>query len=157
MRGVYRSVARFSNINSARTLVIVQLPAGKEGQVVEAHVTNESNNTSQQLSLQWQKITTLGTPTATTVTPSKMEAGDQAAGFTVKMNVTASEPTYGASDADAQGAMGVPSTYGYHYEPVTPEGRFQLGSAENWGLRLIAPATFPGFDAVIDMMHREIG
>jgi hypothetical protein len=93
--------------------------------------------TNQQLKALWQRITTLGTPTGTTITPTPTEKGDQAAGATVVGNVTASEPTYGSGLT--QGQRGFPSLGGYDPN-FQPETRFYIQPGDTWGLRMLNDA-----------------
>lgn len=153
MRGVYEAVIKISGLNAAKTLVYISAPADKVVEILEAEVTNLSQETNEQLEACLQRVSTLGTPTATTLTPSKKESGDQAAGSTVKGNVTASEPTY--SSNSEMGYQGFASLSGYAFKP-TPEERPIIPGQGTVGLRLItAPAT--AFDAICRVTFREIG
>jgi hypothetical protein len=141
MRGVYTVNYRISALAAARTLCYVTVASGKPVELLSTEVSNESNEVNEQLMACWQRITTLGTPTATTVTPAKHEYGDQAAASTWKANVTASEPTYGAiaqggAIVDALGLKGFPSLGSYLWAPA-PEERPLLASGDSWGLRLV--------------------
>jgi hypothetical protein len=129
MRGCYTNVAQFS-LSAAKTLMYITGPAAENVRVLSARVTNADNETNEQLDVGWRKVSALGTPTATTITPSKHESGDQAAGSTVKANVTAAEPTYGT---EVHARRGVPSIPGYRYEPTERE-ELVIGPAETWGL-----------------------
>ena len=159
MRGVYTANYRISAIAAAKTLVYVTVPSGQVIEIHHTEVSNESNESNEQCVIAWQRITTLGTPTATTITPAKHEKGDQAAASTWKANVTAFEPTYGAiaqgaAIVDVIGLKGFPSLGSYIYAP-TPEERVYFASADNWGLRLINTPT--AFDISIEVTFREIG
>src|SRR5260370_4536837 len=94
MRGVYTGTFKISGLNAQKTMMYLTAPAAKVVEIIAATVTNESNVTNQQFEIQIANITTLGTPTATAVTPTPHEAGDQAPGSTTKANVTASEPAH---------------------------------------------------------------
>lgn len=152
MRGVYRANIKISSLNSARTLLYITGAANKVIEILSAYITNSSNTTNQQLESLWSRVTTLGTPTATTITPTPTEIGDQAAGSTVKGNVTASEPTYSATVNF--GYQGWASLAGYQYAPV-PEERNYISAADTWGLRMLSTPT--AFDAEIECSFREIG
>jgi hypothetical protein len=152
MRGVYEASANISAVSAAKTLLYITAPSGKTVEVLEATVTNPQNETNEQCEFVLQKITTLGTPTATTLTPSKCEQGDQAAGSTVKGNVTASEPTYTANTE--VGREGVPSLSGWRYEPQ-PENRLIIAGGDSWGLRVLnSPAAV---DLIPSLKFREVG
>ncbi len=161
MRGIYRVNYRISAVVAAKTLMYLTAPAAVSVDILAARITNESNETNEQMVAAWQRVTSLGTPTATTVTPAKSEFGDQAAASTVKANVTANEPTYGAiaqgaAIIDVEGLMGFASLSGYFYQP-TPEERLTIKVGETWGLRLIAPAVPLSFDCCIEVVFQERG
>ena len=160
MRGVYTANFRLSSIVSARTLFYITAASNRLVEVYTTEVSNESNETNEQLAICWQKVTSLGTPSATTVTPSKHESGDASPASTYKANVTASEPTYGliaqgAAIVDVIGLQGHPSLSGYRFQP-TPEERFIISGGDTWGLRLlIAPTS--AIDIDVNITVREIG
>jgi hypothetical protein len=159
MRGVYSIPYRISAVNTARTLAYITVASGKPVEILSTEVTNESNETNEQLVCCWQRITTLGTPTATSVTPTKLEPGDGAAAGTYKCNVTASEPTYGSiaqgsAPVDVHGLAGYPSLPGYFFKP-DPEWRPLLASGDSWGLRLLNAPT--ALDLCINVVVREVG
>jgi hypothetical protein len=152
MRGVYTATYRITGLSAARTLMYLKAPADKVLEILSASVTNEGNETNEQLLCTLQRITTEGTPTATAVTPARHEPGDQAAGATVKANVTASEPTY---TADTEiGREGFSSLGGWYFDP-TPEERPIIPGQGLMGLRLIS--TPAAFDGVAKITWREIG
>jgi hypothetical protein len=151
MRGVYSATAKCAGITAAKTLMYLTAPAGKVVEILSCKVGNENNATNYQLQVALTDITTLGTPTATSVTPVAMEPGDQASGCTVKANVTASEPTYG----NVRKQEGVASLVGYRHEPV-PEERIVVGAGASIGVRLITtPGASTDFD--VELNWREIG
>jgi hypothetical protein len=152
MRGVYQASIRISGFTGNKTVIYITAPASKVVEILGASITNESNETNEQFYATFQRITTLGTPTATTLTPSKAEAGDQAAGSTVKGNVTASEPTYTANTEVGIQAAG--SLQGWYYDPI-PEERLYVEPSGNMGLRMLTTVT--AFDAVGTVRFREIG
>src|SRR6185369_14190193 len=94
MRGVYEATYAISSLSAAKTLMYITAPSTACVEILSMEVTNRTNETNEQCEATFQKIGTLGSPTATTVTPAKLEQGDQAAGSTVKGEVTGSEPTY---------------------------------------------------------------
>lgn len=153
MRGVYESGISISGLAAAKTLLYITAASTHVIEVIGSNVGNSGSNvTNQQLKALWQRITTLGTPTATTITPTPTEKGDQASGATVKGNVTASEPTYGSGLT--MGQRGFASLGGY--DPAfLPEERFYIAPSDTWGLRMISSPT--SFDAEVSARHREIG
>jgi len=153
MRGVYSSAISIAGLNAQKTLIYITAPSGRVVEILGSTVGGSGSNvTNQQLKFLWQRITTLGTPTGTTITPTPTEKGDQAAGATVVGNVTASEPTYGAGLVHGQ--RGVPSLGGYDPN-FQPETRFYIQPSDSWGLRLMTTPTV--FDAEVELVHREIG
>jgi len=159
MRGVYTANYRISSVSTAKTLMYLTVASGKPVTILSAKVTNESNETNEQFVCALQRVTTLGLPIATTVTPAKMEYGDQAAACTVKANVTATEPTYGAiaqgaAIVDVVGLVGFPSLSGWFYTP-TPEERITFASGDTWGLRLLNSVT--AADLCVEIVFQEQG
>lgn len=159
MRGVYVASYRIAAHTAAKTLMYLTAPAAAIVEILSARVSNESNETNEQIAACLQRITTLGTPTATTVTAAKTEAGSAAAASTVKANVTASEPTYGAiaqgaDILDVFGLAGQPSLGGWEYVPL-PEERLYIAPSGSVGIRLLAAVT--AFDLDVVLTFREIG
>lgn len=138
---VYTSTIETVSTGAAKTLSTIQNPSDQVCQILEAHVVAPDDDTNEQLDIAFQKITSLGTPTGTAVTPTKHMTGSPAAGVTTTMDITASEPTYGAANVDVIGRQGASSLGGWHYQP--PRGaELTLSPGENWGLRLLtAPGT----------------
>lgn len=157
MRGIYTASYRLSGVTiTARTLMYLTTPSTAVVALLAAHVTNDDNDTNEQMRLALQRITSLGTPTATAVTPAPHESGDQAAGSTVAANITASEPTYGAANVSTYGHAGVPSLHGWHFEPLTDAQQVFVAPATSIGLRLLADlAANTSLD--IEITFREIG
>jgi hypothetical protein len=151
MRGVYTAVAKISSLAAARTLMYLTAPSNKVVELLSASVTNESNATNFQMQCAIANISTLGTPTATSNTPTPHEAGDQAAGSTVKHNVTASEPTYGTTITQE----GAPSLVGWRWEPLSEADRIYVGGGASIGIRMITTPTSSDFD--VRLTFRELG
>lgn len=159
MRGVYTAAYRISGVTTGKTLMYITAPSNKVIEILSASVTNESNETNEQFLCGLQRVTALGTPTATTVTSKPHETGDQAASSTVKANVTGSEPTYPAisGGADIPGAFGLEgasSLGGWYFDP-TPEERLIVPGGETLGLRSVN--TITSTDLVVRLTFREIG
>jgi hypothetical protein len=159
MRGVYTIAYRIASVTTAKTLAYITAASGKPVEILSASVTNENNESNEQLLCAIQRVTTPGTPTATTVTPRKHEQGDQAAAMTVKANVTANEPTYGsiaqgADPVDAFGMEGAPSLNGWVFSPI-PEERVLIASGDTYGLRLVN--NIASADLVVRITVRELG
>src|SRR5262245_8998228 len=138
---VYTSSIETSSINAAKTLSTIQNPNDQVCVILEAHVSAPDDDVNEQLDIAFQKITSLGSPTGTAVTPTKHMTGSPSAGVTTTMDVTASEPTYGAANVDVVGRQGASSLGGWHYTP-TFQNALYMSPSENWGLRLLtAPGT----------------
>lgn len=150
-RGIYRANDT-ATITTSCTLLYITAPSNKIVKVLSAYVTNNSNETNEQLDVYWQLVGTLGTPTATTLTPTKTEQGDQAAGSTVKSFVTASEPTLTANTKYHR--LGVPSIGGWRYEPI--EGKeLVIAGAATWVLFLgAAPSSLV---LAVECEFQEVG
>lgn len=153
MRGVYEATYKISNLAAAKTVLYLTAPASAVVEILGASLTNASNEVNEQIEACLQRIETLGTPTATTLTPAATEAGDQPAASTVQANVTADEPTYAANTV--LGHEGAPSLGGWTYEPGAME-RAIVPPGASIGLRLlVTPAS--AFDAIVRLRFRELG
>jgi hypothetical protein len=150
VRGVYTAATKIAALNAAKTLLYITAPSNKVVEILACTVTQESNATNFQMEIAIANISTLGTPTATTLTPTPHEAGDQAASSTVKANVTASEPTYGTTITQE----GAASLVGYRHEPA-PEERIYVSGNSSAGVRMITTPTSSDFD--VRFTFREIG
>lgn len=119
-------------VTTARTLIYVTAPSNgavliSRGQATQANLTG-----TDQLYAALQRITTLGTPTATSITPKPI-GKHGAALFTAKGNVTASEPTYTADDDD--GLEGYHIRSGWYYKP---DHGLIVEAGASAGLRLLS-------------------
>jgi hypothetical protein len=152
MQGVYTAGIKISSLSAAKTLMYLTAPSTKAVEILGASVTNASNESNEQCEIYLKKIGTLGTPTATTLTPSEHEQSSPAAGSTVKGNVTASEPSY-TSNTEL-GWQGFSSLGGWFYQP-TPEERLTIAASDTWGIYLVNSPT--AFDAIVTLTFREIG
>ena len=151
MRGVYTSTYKISGLTSAKTLMYLSAPAGKIVKLVGLRVGQESNAIGFQASIAIDDISALGTPTATSVTPTPMEPGDQAASSTVKANVTAAEPTYSTRRI----VRAFNSLVGMFWDPVREEEFEYVAAAASIGIRFLTTATSSDFE--IELTHQEIG
>lgn len=153
MRGVYTAQVQALTQTAGKTLIYVTAPATAVVEILSASITDVDNETNEQLEACLQRVSSLGTPTGTALTPSETENGDQAAASTVVGNVTASEPTYGANTQ--HGKEGFPSLGGYRYQPV-PEERILIPPSGTVGLRLLT-STFTSRGLNAQVVFREIG
>src|SRR5271165_4922024 len=84
MRGVYTAEIKLSAFSSTKSAMLIQAPSLKAVEIISAHIGNVGTNvTNQQLAAAISRVTTLGSPAGTAVTPNPEEVGDQAAGSTV--------------------------------------------------------------------------
>lgn len=114
--------------------------------VTAAKVTARSDATNEQIRLVFQRISALGSPTATAVIPRPLGDQDNAAAFSAAIEVTAGEPTY-ASNTEINEDSG-PSVTGWRYNPVVDE-RLEIRGGDSWGLRLLQAATDRDYTVVI--------
>lgn len=151
MRGVYTAYYDISAISTAKTLMLLTAPSTAVLEILGVHVTNLDVETSEQLSIGLHRVTTIGAPTGTSVTPEKHENGDATAAATVLANLTAEPTTYATNPINKQGVNNVA---GYHYDPM-PEERPTVPPSGAIGVRLlVAPAAF---NASVMIVYREIG
>lgn len=154
MRGVYTAAAKLTSLTAAKTLLYLTAPANKIVRILSIDVTGVGSNvTLQNLEFSLDRISTLGTPSATSNTPVPEEAGDQAAGSTVKVNVTASEPTYASTPVDQRGGPNIGPAY--QFSPL-PEERPVVGGGASVGLRVLT-STFASQDLVVQVKFQEEG
>lgn len=152
MRGVYEATIKISSLAAAKTLMHLTAPATAAVEILSASITNCSSETNEQLEATFQRISALGTPTDTDITPVPKEVGDAAADTTVAGNVTGSEPTY--ASGTEMGREGFSSLGGYRFQPV-PEERIVIPPSGSIGLRMLSTPT--AFDALVAVTMREIG
>lgn len=154
MRGVYRANGQVTGLTAGRTLVYVTAPATAAVEILSARVSPVGSNvTNQNLEAALQRVSSLGTPTGTTLTPAKAENGDAAAASTVVGDVTANEPTYAANTQHDR--SGFASLAGYQHAPV-PEERVVIPPSATVGLRLLT-TSFASCDLDYEICFREIG
>ena len=152
--GVYSAEYTLAALAAAKTLMYQTAPADAVCEIMSAHVTNATNETNEQFEVKFHRIATLGTPTGTAVVPGPHHSGSTATGVTMKANITASEPTYGAVNVNEFGLQGAATLGGWHFEPP-PDERPANSPAGNIGLRHMASVT--AFDAKIVWVLNELG
>ncbi len=151
MRGVYTAEATIAGLSTAKTILLLQAPATAVLEILSMKFSNADVEVSEQLSVGVYRVTTLGTPTGTSVTPEKHESGDAASAATCLVNLTVEPTAYSAVAIDHEG---VSNLAGYRYEPI-PEERPSIPPSGAIGLRILAaPASF---NAVVQVVFREIG
>jgi hypothetical protein len=155
MRGVYRASGTISGVTTAKTLLYITTPATAVIEILSASITDQDEDTSEQIYAELNRIATLGTPTATTITPKPTEEGDAASACTAKLNVTASEPTYDASGDSIKSGGNNKLGGGWEYTPL-PEERNIIKPSDTVGLRLI-DAIANSTDLTAEIIYREMG
>jgi len=158
MRGVYTAAYQITGVTTSKTLMYLTAPSTAVVEILSAKVTDANVTTAEQLDIGIAKIATLGTPTATTLTPKPIEAGSSSAGSTVKGNVTASEPTYevdGSSIALFIDHQGASNMAGYYYDPL-PEERPIVSPSASIGIKLLAVPS-NSYTLNVVLTFREIG
>lgn len=151
MRGVYTAYIDITGISTNKTLMLIQSPSTAVVEIIGIHVTNLDVETSEQLSIGLFKVSTLGSPSGTSVTPEKHETGDAAAAATLTGNLSAEPTTYATNPIDKQG---VNNLAGYHYDPI-PEERPIVAPSGAMGVRLLVSPT--SFNCSVMVVFREIG
>ena len=153
MQGVYTASYDISAV-TARTLMYITAASTCVVKILKAVVTMRSDAAGEQVACGFQRVTTLGTPTATTVTPVAHENASATAASTVRGNVTASEPTYNTSSTfDKQG---ITNTLGFLHAPVEEEDFIYIPPSATVGLKFLEAATTAP-DVTVTITFRELG
>ena len=155
MRGVYTAEDAMATITTAKTVMYLTNAADMTLEIMSAWISNIDNDTNEQCEAALWRIQTIGTPTATSVTPTKMEKGDVASSVTAGANVTASEPTYFTAPDLSVGLAGFALLAGWKYQPV-PEERMLVSPSESIGLRLLSNIS-SATELAVGIMFREMG
>ena len=140
-------------VTSAQTLLYLTAPSTMCGRIRYASAVIADVDTNEQTYCTLQRITTLGTPTGTTVVPAKTSPGDAASSFTCKADITAAEPSYTADTEVGHEAN--PSLSGWRFQPLRPEEYMDIAPSASVGVRLrgaIASST-----VVVRVVFEEIG
>lgn len=132
---VYTATMKTSSGTGPKTFAYITTPSTMVAKILSAAVVAPDDDVNEQMDISIHKITSLGTPTATTITPTKHENGDAAAASTVKMDVTGSEPTYDSANTNVVGREGAPSLGGWRYQPSKGE-ELVIPPSTSWGIRL---------------------
>lgn len=154
MRGVFRLVDTIGSVTTAKTLLYITSPSNAVVEILGAKVTCQNEDTSEQIMIELNRISSLGTPTATTIVPKVSEEGASAFGGVCKSNVTAGEPTYDDESA-AMASGGANKLAGFDYSPL-PEERPILSPNDSVGLRLLNTID-NSCDLTAELLFREIG
>jgi hypothetical protein len=163
MKGIFTiplKIAATTGAATGITFIYVTAPSHSVLEIQTSIVGPDANDTSEQIVLAWNHISTLGTPAGgTALTNANVFATEGAADptFTGKINPSSEPTTY---DRDTGGvALGqfglepVPSVGGYRRYDI--ENRVIVAPGESMGLRLLGTITSMSFQGHVDI--REIG
>lgn len=157
MRGVYTAEIKLTAWAGTKSMILIEAPSLKAVELISAHIGCVGTNvTNQQLEAKISRVTTLGSPTGTAITPTPEEIGDKAADSTVLSvaNTNGTDVTTISATASLD-HQGFASLAGYQYAPV-PEERGLIPPAGNAVLYLpVAPGV--ASDMVVQVKFREIG
>jgi hypothetical protein len=134
--GVYRAGGSIAAVTTAKTLIYLTTPATAIIEIIRASITCENEDTSEQIVAELNRITTLLTPTATSITPKPTAEGMAAAATTAFLNVTAGESTYDTTGTAEIAKHGANKLAGWEYVPLLEE-RPIIKPSDNVGLRLL--------------------
>jgi len=155
MRGVYTVRQQIASLSTAKTVLLGTVPSSCVVEILEAYLTNANQSTLEQLDIGLFLVTTLGTPTGTTISAGNVQKTEGGSPNTVVtwLGDLTGEPT--AYDANPLHVEGVINVGGYRYEPV-PEARRWIGVSKSFGLRiLVNPVN--SFKAECVITYREVG
>lgn len=149
MRGLFNASFAIAGLTTAKTLGYLTTPSSKSIEIVRIEIENGSNETNEQIAVSLKKVSSLGTPTGTTLTPAKTTDGDQSAGTAGKYDVTANEPTY----SDVLIRYGFGTLYGLEKDlSMTP---IEVPPSTTVGITLDANCS--AFDCRVNVWFKEHG
>ena len=155
MRGVYTAELKTASLASAKPLILLTAATNKPLEIISAHAGNTGSNvTNQQVELAIARVTTLGSPTGTAITPNPEEVNDQASSATVTgiADANGTDVTTKGVKLDHQGCS---SLAGYQFAPVPEERPLVAGGASVVFYFVAAPGV--AYDCVYQIKYREIG
>lgn len=151
MRGMYTANYTITGLSSSKTVMLIQSPSTAVLEIYSVILSNLDSETSEQWSIGLYRVTTYGSPTGTSVTPTKNEILDSSSIATVLANLTVEPTVYSSIALDKQG---VNNLSGYRFDPI-PEQRPIIGPSIGFGVRVLT--TPASFNASITVAYREIG
>jgi hypothetical protein len=152
MKGVYTASIEITALAAAKTLLLLTAPTSAVIEILACAVTNETNPTSEQMTISLQKITTLGSPVGTAANVAKAEDGSSTTAATITGNLTTEPTTYATPPIYKQGQSNL---VGCHYDPI-PEERPIVSPSASIGLRLLYTPSI-AFTCMVTITYREIG
>lgn len=151
MRGVYTAEIVISSLSTAKTILYLQAPSTACLEILSVSTSNLTSETSEQLSIGLYNVTTIGSPSGTSITPEKHENLDAAASCTAAGDLSVEPSAYSSKGIDVQG---INNLSGYRYDPM-PEERPIVGPSRAIGVRMLTAPT--SFDCRVQVVFREIG
>lgn len=156
MRGVYTVEIKVSALATTKSGILLINVSTKVLEILSAHIGDVGSNvTNQQLEAQLARVSSVGSPAGTGLTPNPEEPGDQASALVATTNVLGGLTTDVTTKAVNVDHQGFASLAGYQFAPlpeerpiVAPSGAICLGL-------VVAPGV--AFDAVFQLKYREIG
>jgi len=156
MRGVYIVRQAISSLAAAKTVLLGTSPSTCVLELLEAYLTQRGQQTGEQVGIGLFLVTTLGSPTGTSITASnvqKTEQGTSNTGVTWLGDLTAEPTTYNANPLSVEGVWNIA---GYRFEPA-PEGRIIIPPSTSFGLRLLDTPSNAWTKAEALIKYREVG
>ena len=153
MGRIYTTGIAIAGADAQQTLWYVTAPSDGMIAIRSFFVGNSSNETNEQNQVTLQRITTIGSPTATALVAAKHENGQPTASGTYVGDVTASEPSYTANTTI--GTIAFATLAGALWEPVERDEWMWVDPDESVGLRLTTTAT--AFDCYVRVVTMEVG
>ena len=148
----YEAVYPCVTVTAAQTLMYLTAPSTMCGRITYASIAIADVDTNEQTYACIDRISSLGTPTGTSVTPSKTSNGDSASSFTCKADITGSEPTYAATPV---GQEAFPSISGWRFQPLTENEYIEIKPSESVGVKLLG--AIASSTVTVRIVFQEIG
>ena len=146
---LYTAVVASSSHSTATTLIQITTPADLISRVERAWISQDSQDTSEQLTARIGRISSTGA--GATNTPTPHQVGDSAATATV-LNGCTTQPTYGNIFVD----KGWNVLSGFEWVPVSDDDQIVISPSSHAGMALTS-APDAAISLSYGMTFREIG
>lgn len=147
---IYKTTIGNQAQTAAKTLIEIAAAADMVVEIERMWISQSSQDTSENLGVKVEDVTTTGTGSANT--PTRTMGGDAAATVTVKTNLTV-EPTY-SGDVFIEQGFNVLS--GWQWTPANDDESIVISPSQILGIRLdIAPLA--SIDFSYGLVFREVG
>ena len=134
MRG-YTVSAKIASFTAAKTLLYVANPTDTVLVVMSASVSAPDDDVNEQVDCCLQRVTVIGSPAGTTVTPAKHSKGDAASGVTCLASLTTEPTTY--NSVEQIGRFGGSSVGGWVWQATNIHEWMEISPSEAFGLRIL--------------------